>query len=158
MRVVAWPAYRNRDENPYNSLLYDALRERGIDVVEYRQREPLPDAFDVFHIHWPDLVLRVPSAKGGEKPRSAPASVGDGEETGCVSDLDRAQRQCPRNRAPTAGTTSVEHSASPARRLALHGRGSRRRAALDASCLREDSLFYRPPRDDVAGIRTGSGS
>jgi beta-1,4-mannosyltransferase len=67
MRVVAWPAYRTRDENPYNALLCDALRARGIDVIEYRQREPLPAAFDVLHIHWPDLVLRVPSARKAAK-------------------------------------------------------------------------------------------
>lgn len=58
MRVAGEPAFRTRDANPYNALLYDAVAERGIDVREYRlgdltgRRRP-----DVVHLHWPELLF-----------------------------------------------------------------------------------------------------
>lgn len=61
MRVLAWPAYSNRDLNPYTTLLYDALRDLGVDVVEYSLSRVLKDHFDIWHLHWPDLLLNVRS-------------------------------------------------------------------------------------------------
>jgi glycosyltransferase involved in cell wall biosynthesis len=59
--VESWPAFANRAANPYNSLLSDALTERGAVVREF---EPgwRPTGADVVHLHWPETFLNEPSA------------------------------------------------------------------------------------------------
>ncbi|GAA0989902.1 GDP-mannose:glycolipid 4-beta-D-mannosyltransferase [Nocardioides aquaticus] len=58
MRVVAWPARKNADTNPYQRLLYDAVAASGTEVEEF-----CPNALmrvrrgDVLHLHWPDVYL-----------------------------------------------------------------------------------------------------
>ena len=53
IRVMAWPAFANRLENPYNALLYSALQNLGIDVVEFSvQRLLLGPRADILHLHW----------------------------------------------------------------------------------------------------------
>lgn len=58
MRVVAWPARKNADTNPYQRLLYDAVADGGTEVNEFS-----PEAVvavgrgDVLHLHWPDAYL-----------------------------------------------------------------------------------------------------
>lgn len=56
IRVVAWPAERNRAEQPYNWLLTTNLRDAGVVVEEFTPRRAL-DRPDIWHIHWPDAVL-----------------------------------------------------------------------------------------------------
>jgi glycosyltransferase involved in cell wall biosynthesis len=53
MKILAWPARRNRRKNPFNFLLSEALAAEGCEVVELDRRNSLFGHFDVFHIHWP---------------------------------------------------------------------------------------------------------
>lgn len=65
LRVLAWPAFVNRVENPYNWLLYQHVRARGHDVVEFTRANATAGRFDVLHIHWPEIAwerLSGPSA------------------------------------------------------------------------------------------------
>lgn len=57
MRVIARPAWRNRGQNPYNALLYDALQSQGVEVMEYFGGRWLCGRQDVLHVHWPESVF-----------------------------------------------------------------------------------------------------
>ena len=53
IRVMAWPAFANRWENPYNALLYSALRQCGVQVTEFSVPRLLFGApADILHLHW----------------------------------------------------------------------------------------------------------
>jgi len=59
MKVVAWPAFSNKEWNPYNSLLYSKIQKKGITVRDFDGRLFSNfDGVDIFHIHWPDLFLK----------------------------------------------------------------------------------------------------
>lgn len=51
---MALPAFFNRRLNPYNFLLYSALRRRGAVVEEVTPRRVLRARHDVVHLHWPE--------------------------------------------------------------------------------------------------------
>ena len=58
MRILALPAFKNRRENPYTGMLYDAVRETpGVTVAEFTNRRLLMERWDILHIHWPDAPL-----------------------------------------------------------------------------------------------------
>lgn len=65
MRILAWPAYANRHENPYNALLYEALQERGHAITEFSPQELWRGEHDIWHLHWPDGFLVRSSALAG---------------------------------------------------------------------------------------------
>lgn len=53
IRVMAWPAFANRVENPYNALLYSALTDLDVEVVEFSvQRLLFGPRADILHLHW----------------------------------------------------------------------------------------------------------
>lgn len=53
----------DREFNPYTAQLYDAIKRKGLACVEpFTRRGLLLERYDVFHIHWPDVPLRAPSA------------------------------------------------------------------------------------------------
>lgn len=59
MKIVAWPAFCNREWNPYNSLLYSEIQKKGVEVRDFDSRLFSNfDGVDIFHIHWPDLFLK----------------------------------------------------------------------------------------------------
>ena len=58
MRVLAFPARRNRDRNPFNFLLSDALAAQGCEVFEFDGQGGLREQIDIFHIHWPQEAAR----------------------------------------------------------------------------------------------------
>ena len=60
MRIVAVPAFINRKINPYNALLYGAVRRIGVTVVEAAPWRLLGRQPDVLHIHWPDYFFSAP--------------------------------------------------------------------------------------------------
>jgi glycosyltransferase involved in cell wall biosynthesis len=60
LRVVARPAFKNAERQPYNAMLYGALRELGVEVVEHSARAMLPRC-DVVHVHWPEAMLETSS-------------------------------------------------------------------------------------------------
>lgn len=65
MRVLAWPAFRNKESNPYNFLLYSHLQDLGVTVLDMGDvvRRPrqvwrlLCQGVDVLHLHWPEHAL-----------------------------------------------------------------------------------------------------
>ncbi|HZK78274.1 MAG TPA: glycosyltransferase [Gemmatimonadaceae bacterium] len=71
IRVIAWPAFANRVENPYNSLLYSALRDEGIEVAEFSvQRLLLGRQADILHLHW-SPTTRIRGATRGRVKRTS---------------------------------------------------------------------------------------
>jgi glycosyltransferase involved in cell wall biosynthesis len=56
LEVLARPAFENRRLNPYNHLLYSAIRSRGVRVDEYFPHRAL-GRYDVFHVHWPESTF-----------------------------------------------------------------------------------------------------
>ena len=57
MRVLASPAFKNRQTNPYNASLYAALEQYGATVAEFTKARLLRERWDIVHLHWPDGVL-----------------------------------------------------------------------------------------------------
>jgi len=60
LSVVGWPAFRNRDSNPYNQLLYSAMGDLGVEVRDFGSTGWRILDCDVIHVHWPENVLRDP--------------------------------------------------------------------------------------------------
>lgn len=58
VRVLGHPAYSNRDANPYNTLLSAAVMRTGAEVREFRVVDLARGWADVWHLHWPEAVLR----------------------------------------------------------------------------------------------------
>ncbi len=58
---MARPAFKNRARNPYNDLLYTAIREAGAEVQEYSSWPLLLSHWDILHIHWPESLLETKS-------------------------------------------------------------------------------------------------
>lgn len=56
MKILAWPAFRNKDSNPYNFLLYSAIQKQGHRVDEFSERNVFLRRYDVFHIHWLESI------------------------------------------------------------------------------------------------------
>ena len=52
---MALPAFANRDRNPYNALLYEALQARGAAIQEFDPAAAIPGA--IVHVHWPEAHL-----------------------------------------------------------------------------------------------------
>jgi glycosyltransferase involved in cell wall biosynthesis len=59
MIVLGWPAFRFRDQNPYNWLLYTNLQERGVEVKEFNPRVLLTSKQAIWHLHWPEAFLNT---------------------------------------------------------------------------------------------------
>jgi glycosyltransferase involved in cell wall biosynthesis len=57
LRIVAFPAFRNREGNPYTSLLYDHIGPFVRDVTDYHHFRLMPKHVDIIHLHWPDLAI-----------------------------------------------------------------------------------------------------
>jgi beta-1,4-mannosyltransferase len=55
LRIVAWPAFKNR--GPYNVLLYGNMQALGTTVEEFSARRILFDRYDIMHLHWPEYCV-----------------------------------------------------------------------------------------------------
>ena len=62
MRVLAWTAFKARDENPYNWLLYTHVRALGVEVDEFSPARMLRNKYAIWHLHWPEHFLNHTSA------------------------------------------------------------------------------------------------
>jgi beta-1,4-mannosyltransferase len=62
MRILARPAFRNRDANPYNWLLYTPMRDLGVEVHEHSRWRLLTGSYDIWHLHWPESPLNSPKS------------------------------------------------------------------------------------------------
>jgi beta-1,4-mannosyltransferase len=56
LKILAWPAFRNKDSNPYNFLLYSAIQRQGHRIDEFSERNVFLRSYDVFHIHWLESI------------------------------------------------------------------------------------------------------
>lgn len=61
MKVIALPAFKNKGVNPYNALLYENLIALGVEVNEFSAWKLVINRYDIWHIHWPELVINTPS-------------------------------------------------------------------------------------------------
>lgn len=59
LRIMARPAFKNRLRNPYNDLLYSAIRRTGAEVYEYNFWQLLTSHWHILHIHWPESLLEI---------------------------------------------------------------------------------------------------
>lgn len=59
LRVLAYPAFKNRRVNPYNWLLSQALIARGVRVRECDRPRLLSGDDDIWHLHWPEGAARL---------------------------------------------------------------------------------------------------
>ncbi len=60
MHILAMPAFKNREKNPYNWLLYTSMKDLGVQVDERDERSLLPlfrEQYAIWHLHWPDVPL-----------------------------------------------------------------------------------------------------
>jgi beta-1,4-mannosyltransferase len=55
IRVLAWPAYKQRALNPYTWLLYSHMRSAQVD--EFTPSNLLRKRYDIWHLHWPETFL-----------------------------------------------------------------------------------------------------
>lgn len=57
-KIWARPAFSNVSANPYNFILYTAIRQEGRDVGEYHHTNILSlRRGDIFHYHWPEFFI-----------------------------------------------------------------------------------------------------
>ncbi|MDI3340716.1 MAG: glycosyltransferase [Sphaerobacter sp.] len=61
LRVLAWPACRNRPYNPYNWLLSTHLTacDPRVVVGEFTPGALMFQLWDIWHMHWPEKFLRI---------------------------------------------------------------------------------------------------
>ncbi|MEL7141048.1 MAG: glycosyltransferase [Cyanobacteria bacterium J06643_4] len=61
MKVIAWPAFKTRYQNPYTWLLYSHL-PKSTSVREFSPKRLISEQFDIFHLHWPvETIVRHPN-------------------------------------------------------------------------------------------------
>jgi beta-1,4-mannosyltransferase len=60
MRIASKPAYSNREKNPYNSLLYEHIKNFGCCVEELSIKGCFTTKYEIVHIHWPEYGLYFP--------------------------------------------------------------------------------------------------
>jgi len=57
LRLLAWPAFKSRFNNPYSWLLYTAMGSLNAQVNEFSIKNLIYKNFDILHIHWPEVYL-----------------------------------------------------------------------------------------------------
>ena len=57
IKVLAFPAFKNKKVNPYNYLLYNNMEKNNVVVEEFSFRKCFMLNYDVIHIHWPEIYL-----------------------------------------------------------------------------------------------------
>lgn len=63
--LESFPAPRATSVNPYTLLLASSIREAGVTVEHFSWRFALLGKFDVFHVHWPEILVdgRTPARR-----------------------------------------------------------------------------------------------
>lgn len=58
MKIIAWPFISNKENNPYNWLLYSKIKEiEPLEIKEFKIYTIIMDKYDLVHIHWPENFL-----------------------------------------------------------------------------------------------------
>lgn len=60
MKIIAEPAFSNKQFNPYNFLLYSNMQNLDVEVTEEFTLNSLKTA-DIWHVHWPEYFLSTNS-------------------------------------------------------------------------------------------------
>lgn len=60
IKVISFPAFSNKNENPYNWLLYTNIMNSGVFVEDFSPWKILKGKYDIFHIHWPERFFGSP--------------------------------------------------------------------------------------------------
>lgn len=63
--LESFPAPRPTSVNPYTLLLADSIRDAGATLVYFSWKNALLARFDVFHVHWPEILVegRTPARR-----------------------------------------------------------------------------------------------
>jgi beta-1,4-mannosyltransferase len=61
LTVIAAPAFKTRHENPYNWLLYNNLKDQGLQVTEFSPLSVWLKNHQIWHFHWPEMPLNHPN-------------------------------------------------------------------------------------------------
>ncbi|NEO81635.1 glycosyltransferase [Moorena sp. SIO4G3] len=61
MKILAQPAFKDRDKNPYTWLVYTHLTTLGVDVHEFSPKKLLINNYSIWHRHWPERNLNEPN-------------------------------------------------------------------------------------------------
>lgn len=59
LSVLAWPATRTRNTNPYPYRVQDSTSAFGVLTSEFNLRNVVCLGWDVIHVHWPEVPLRI---------------------------------------------------------------------------------------------------
>lgn len=57
VKVLAFPAFKNKSSNPYNYLLYSGIENEDVEIQEFSFTRCLSLNYDLIHVHWPELYL-----------------------------------------------------------------------------------------------------
>ena len=57
LMIAANPAFRTRERNPHQFLLYTAIQKHGATVVEATNKRLLANTYDILHLHWADGIF-----------------------------------------------------------------------------------------------------
>ncbi|AOY84564.2 glycosyltransferase [Moorena producens JHB] len=61
MKILAQPAFKDLDKNPYTWLVYTHLASLGVDVHEFYPKKLLINDYAIWHRHWPERNLNEPN-------------------------------------------------------------------------------------------------
>jgi beta-1,4-mannosyltransferase len=56
-RILAWPGISEKAINPYTWLIYRAMQQDGVEILEFSPYSLGISNCDVFHIHWPERLF-----------------------------------------------------------------------------------------------------
>ncbi|MGH6898393.1 MAG: glycosyltransferase [Geminicoccaceae bacterium] len=62
VKVLAWPAFRKRASNPHAALLYERLRDLGVEVEDWTPGRACLRSADLWHLHHPETVVYLRSS------------------------------------------------------------------------------------------------
>lgn len=60
LRVIAWPAFQSRTDNPYTYLLYTRIACLGVQVEDCSPLKLIFGRHHIWHVHWPESILNLP--------------------------------------------------------------------------------------------------
>lgn len=61
--ILAWPAFSNKGDNPYNYFLYSNIEKNGTPVYEFQfdikniLQSGFSKKYKILHFHWPNVVI-----------------------------------------------------------------------------------------------------
>src|SRR5262245_15420098 len=60
LKVLASPYLESAEDNPGQLLLYRSMEKLGVQVASFSLRRLMFEAWDIWHLHWPEHVLNGP--------------------------------------------------------------------------------------------------